>query len=109
VSLGFENGASDDQVYDALGADRRRAVLAVLAREGALEARELAAAVAEAEGGRDGEVDDVHRSLHHVHLPKLDDAGLVAYDHEDGFVVPTATADDVPGFDFERYADAGGE
>jgi len=41
-------------------------------------------------------VHDVHVSLHHRHLPKLDDAGLLDYDHDDRTVAPTTATDGVP-------------
>ena len=70
---------------DALGAladDRRRRVIRyLLERDGAdaVGLGELAEAVAD---GTD--VEAVRRSLHHAHIPHLDEAGIVDYDaHEE--------------------------
>ena len=66
----------------ALADDRRRRVLRyLLERDGAdaVGLGELAEAVAD-----EDDVDDAHRSLHHAHLPRLDEAGIVDYDaHEE--------------------------
>ncbi|WP_123536239.1 DUF7344 domain-containing protein [Halosimplex salinum] len=78
-----------DGVSSCLTGDRR-AVLAVLeSSSGRVErdalARELVAR--EASGAPSTEaVDTTEVRLHHVHLPKLDEAGLVDYDVDDGTV-----------------------
>lgn len=87
-------------VYAALADARRQRVLRALAttRRG-LAPRELAVVVAAEEADSSPEtvpaeeVDRVHAMLHHVHLPKLVDAGLV--EREGGVV--TRDAVDLPG------------
>jgi DNA-binding transcriptional ArsR family regulator len=87
--IGREDGLAE--TIDCLADEQRRTVLAVLGREGAASRRTLARAVSEREA--DGEpspdaVEDALVTLHHVHLPKLADAGLVEYDAETGTVAP---------------------
>lgn len=98
-----------DVIMRALAVPRRRHVLTVLSNEGRTDVPSLATAVARLEarddaGGRGagngrrsadgGQVtpehrEDVHVALHHVHVPKLDDAGLVDYDREARTVATT--------------------
>lgn len=68
-----------------LAEEQRRLALALLAqRRDTVEVEELAAEIArrEADGGPVGEqvVDRVVISLHHRHLPMMDDLGVVDYD-----------------------------
>ena len=80
-----------DAVVASIASRRRRTVLAVLAdREEPMACEDLAAAVHRR--GRHVDhpstaVEDVRASLHHSHLPKLDDAGLVSYDADEGTAV----------------------
>ncbi|MFC4451766.1 DUF7344 domain-containing protein [Halorussus aquaticus] len=77
-----------DTIFELVRNPRRRHAISVLSdRESTLSASELAAAVAQRmdETGRDGPPatpDEVAESLHHVHLPKMADANVVAYDPE---------------------------
>lgn len=80
-----------DELYDVLSNGRRRFVLRYLRdRTDPVPSGRLAALLASRErSGADGDEADVRRvevSLRHVHLPRLDDAGLVVYDHERGVV-----------------------
>jgi len=70
-------------ILDALADHRRRSVCEVLAdadRE-FLSLEDVAERVAGRETGR-VEASQVRVGLHHVHLPKLDNAGLLEYDHD---------------------------
>jgi DNA-binding transcriptional ArsR family regulator len=77
---------SRSELFEALSNDRRRAALSVLAEEGgSLDVSTLARRVATREAGAaasaSGErTERVHVSLYHVHLPKLEALGLIAYD-----------------------------
>lgn len=84
-----------DAVVDALSHRHRRTVLrAVVQNErGATSVATLTDAVADV-ASSDTLSDGEHRqriliALHHRHLPKMDDAGLVRYDTEAGRVQPT--------------------
>ncbi|MFC7068640.1 DUF7344 domain-containing protein [Halobaculum lipolyticum] len=80
------NGAdlTDSELYALLASDRRRAVMAVVEnRCRSLGLEQLAANVAEALEGEEfdpGALRSLAIELHHVHLPKLSDAGLLDYD-----------------------------
>lgn len=90
-----------DEVLDCLTDGRRRESLSILAdREGALRERDLAEAIAAAESDdvTESAVRTVTVELRHLHLPKLDEAGLVAWD-PDG---ETVTAADHPLFEDSR-------
>ena len=104
-----------DQVFELLAdARRRNAVAALREVDGGTTLGELAETTA-------ARVDDVGRaavttdrreriavSLHHCHLPKLADAGVVEYDPDESRVVPTETAAELePYFDVieQRYSE----
>lgn len=80
-----------DDVISSLADGRRRAVLAALeSRRGHVARDALARDVATREGGGEpstGTADEVEGQLHHIHLPKLEQAGLVEYDVDDESVV----------------------
>lgn len=78
---------SFDDVLDLCRHEHRRILLAVLAaRQDSFSMDELAAAIvhhnhhAEVAEVTDGTVDQIRRSLHHDHLPRLEAAGLIEYD-----------------------------
>ena len=94
----------DQAVWSALATvyrDRRRGrVLTLLAKFGpTLTVSSLASALVESQAesagrsaGHDSETKrDVEISLHHVHLPILDEAGLLDYDHDNRTVTDTGT------------------
>ena len=64
-------------------------------RQRAATVRELADELATRDGGADGASDEIHLSLHHVHVPKLVDANLLRYDEGDRTVSLTEYARDV--------------
>jgi hypothetical protein len=85
-----------DQAFDLLGdGTRRRALAALQETDGAMSLDRLAEATAcRAEGVTPGEVsadrwERTAASLHHCHLPKLADAGIVEYDLAENQVEPT--------------------
>lgn len=80
---------SVDDIFDALADRRRRRLLrCLLDHDGALNlqaaAGELACADRDAPARdlSDDEIERVYASLHHVHVPRLEDAGLLAHDRE---------------------------
>jgi len=93
----FETDSSTD-AYDVLADERRRAALSALAeRDGPFGLTELARAVVdrtedETAAPSPDSLDRMRISLHHKHLPKIADAGLIAYDIDRKAVYPT----DVP-------------
>ncbi len=96
----------DTGYFDCLTDGRRRRALAVLFDEvGVTSERALARRLAAAERGEtprsvaDEAVTNVRTSLRHVHLPKLDEAGLVDWDGEDG----TVSAADHPLLEDARF------
>lgn len=80
----------------------RRATASILAeRDGSTTRDALARALAVGEAGRgnsEADTRDVAVRLHHTHLPKLAEAGVLEYDSDDGTVEPT-DAPDVPLFE----------
>ena len=85
-----------DGVLECITSKRRQTILVALEEsDGAMAREELAAAVARRETDDEQERDssrasdgasDVLASLHHTHLPKLDEAGLISYDIDEGRV-----------------------
>lgn len=85
------NAPDWDAVVRNLASKRRRVILAELKEhDGAISRADLAKQVRTRE--RDDETDDLKEmddiltALHHIHLPSLEQAGLVAYDHDSGRV-----------------------
>lgn len=84
---------TESERHRLLEVDRRRHVLAVLPDDGdSLTLEELAAAVAVHESDVDADdpaaVSRLATTLHHVHLPKMDDAGVLAYDPAEKRILP---------------------
>lgn len=91
------SGHASDEYLAVLGDEHRRAVVGVLAEiGGVVDLTFLATRVAaEVEGVTRDElsVQDVERAkieLHHHHLPKLDELGVLEYAYEENRVVPTS-------------------
>jgi DNA-binding transcriptional ArsR family regulator len=78
-----EAGVTLDRLFDVLAQSARRRILRTLAERGVGTgpALDRAALASDAEDGESSEIELVH-----VHLPKLDDAGLVEWDREAGTV-----------------------
>lgn len=86
------------EYHTLLSVDRRRLVLDILeGTASTVDLEELAAEVAAREHGSNA-VDEATRqriviSLHHNHLPCIDDAGLIDYDPHAHIVDPTRITD----------------
>lgn len=81
------------EYHSLLSVERRRLVIDILVgATDPVELEVLAAEVAEREDGIDAfdvtARERVAISLHHNHLPRLDDAGIAAYDSDDHVVDP---------------------
>lgn len=82
-----ETRSDVDDVVACLSSERRRLVLAILQlHDEPVSTAELAEQVAAHEPDPTPDVADVRVALHHVHLPKLADVGLVEHDTESGTV-----------------------
>lgn len=68
-----------DELYDALASPRRRHVAAYVDEHGRATLEELAEHVAECESPDRPRFDSIRLALHHAHVPRLVDAGLLAY------------------------------
>lgn len=88
-----EEAPSDlDIALRTLSKPKRRSVLERLCEHGGpIDATDLAAAIAAADpqGETSEESDRVLRSLRHIHLPKLTNAGLIEYDRASETATPT--------------------
>lgn len=82
-------GELDDLVRVLAHPVRRTVLRRIAANPGGTTLTGLAAAVADP-----GEVDECELALHHVHLPKLEAAGLLTYDPECGCVDPSVDVTD---------------
>ncbi len=91
-----------DAVLELCGDRYRRLILAVLASESRpLSLDDLTETIVEynhrasiSEIAPD-EMDRIRLTLHHQHLPKLEQRGVLAYDFERKLVTPTATFDEL--------------
>lgn len=86
---------TESERHRLLSDERRRTVLDVLdGRSAPLHFEELASVVAEREAAGGAVAADARRevvvALHHNHLPRLADFGLVGYDRASGLVEPAA-------------------
>ncbi|MFB9807689.1 hypothetical protein ACFFQF_21850 [Haladaptatus pallidirubidus] len=93
-----KNSSTDEltasDLHSLLAVERRRLVLDILTGIiTTVELRELATEIAEREDGTDvadeDTIEHVIIELHHNHLPRLDDAGLVDYDPDSHTIDPT--------------------
>lgn len=85
TSVGFDSGARTvEETMDALADDRRRELLSYLLErdgDGGVEVEALADYVCD--GGESGNAERASTRLHHAHLPRLDDAGIVSYERDE--------------------------
>jgi DNA-binding transcriptional ArsR family regulator len=90
-----------EEVFGTLSNQRRRFVVHALGQEGSMEIGELARRVAGWEYRKNPETVTsaerrrVYNSLQQVHLPKMDDRGLVEYDSQSGKVRATGELSDL--------------
>lgn len=97
-----QDGLTHDDIFELLKNRRRRFTLhALKSSEKRLSLSDLSTRVTAWEQGIDPE-DVVHEDRRHVysalrrtHLPKLDDAGVIAYDESNNVVEPTETLEDI--------------
>lgn len=88
-----EAGHDVDALLEALSDGERRHILAVLEDEGSIDVDDLVACVA-TDGSANTLADGSGRTamrFHHVHLPKLNDVGLIDHDYESDVVALTDT------------------
>lgn len=80
-----------DRTFRLLADDERRTLLGLLLDEGTSTVDSLRDCIA------DDDEDTRHADirLHHIHLPKLADAGLVDHDADEALVTPTTQGRDV--------------
>ncbi len=92
------------QIFEILSNDRRRYVIHYLKQQSdgtTIQLREVVDQVAAWENGTDvsgldsGDRKTVYTALKQTHLPRLDEFGVVEYDHQRGEVTLTETADQV--------------
>lgn len=81
---------SVDQAFDLVASVHRRQVLRYL-----LEEPDQPVYLEELITHIDQKSDVSDTALAHQHLPKLDDAGVIEYDHRSGAVRPTETVEDL--------------
>jgi hypothetical protein len=100
-----ERTVERELVYDALSNTRRRHVIHCILREGeAVELADLSRTIAAWENGVDTEAvtakqrKRVYTALRQVHLPKLDEAGIVSFDPDRGTVEATAATSNVEAY-----------
>jgi hypothetical protein len=96
------DGLSDDEIFDVLQNERRRYVLQYLRENGGpVSLGDLASHVAAAE--YECEYDEVtsaqrkrvYTTLQQSHLPRMDKAGIVSFDDENGVIETTAQTEDL--------------
>lgn len=83
-----------NSIHAILGDDRRRAAVDAIAEgEPPIGVRELARTISDRERtGASRSPDDIAATLHHQHLPTLDDAAVIDYDVETNTVTAAQTA-----------------
>lgn len=107
------NTLAQDTVYDLLSNGRRRFVISKLRRaEEPLSVSDLSEAVAAWENDvpqselTDKQIKRVYVSLYQIHIPKLDEAGLVEYDKDSGLVELTPAVSELDSYLPEQEADS---
>lgn len=92
--VGCDSEEEHSQYLEALAHRRRREALAALQEQGeSMTLVELSHHLMDAfRGPNQNEAKRLQLTLHHRHLPKLDDAGLVEFDPDEKTVTPTERA-----------------
>ncbi len=100
-----EKTLAQDTVYEVLSNARRRFVISRLRRaDGAVSINDLSEAVAAWENDvpqaelTDKQIKRVYVSLYQIHVPKLDEAGLVEYDKDSGLVELTPAVSELESY-----------
>lgn len=98
-----DHDLNTDDLFDALSNERRRFVLACLRKHATpMALADVSEKLARREhDGDEGQIPSevirsTYLSLHHVHVPKLADVGLLHYNRERNTVAPTEPIDDLP-------------
>jgi len=114
MSTKESNELTQDTVYDLLSNKRRRFVISKLRRaEGPVSVNDLSESVAAWENGievdelTDKQIKRVYVSLYQIHIPKLDEAGLVDYDKDSGQVRLRSTVSELDSYLPEQADDTG--
>lgn len=88
----YASDLTDSEKHELLAAEARRLALEALeGRTNSLELYALAEEIAtmdEAHSVNDETVEQLAIALHHAHLPKMDDLGVLSYDAETNVVDP---------------------
>lgn len=100
--MSAEKPLTNDDIFDILSNSRRRRLLYYLEkRDGSAELRELARLIATAESDSDTEevpsdaIRRVYISLYQLHVPNLQEFGLVEYDEDTTLVSMTERVDEM--------------
>ena len=103
---GRTSGLTTSERHALLAAERRRVTLEILAgRTAPVDLEEVATEVAAREDGVDASEEATKRvtlSLHHTHLPKMADLGVLKYDPDSHRIEPTAFTSALTGADRDR-------
>jgi|SRR6056297_3331850 len=94
IELAAQSDLTETERHQLLSSERRRRILAFLTDlSRSISCEELARKLAIAETGTtdpaEATVREITISLHHSHLPALDDLGIVDYDATTNLVEPT--------------------
>lgn len=103
---GRTSGLTTSERHELLAAERRRVTLDILAgRVAPVDLVEVATEVVTREDGVDAGEEATKRvtlSLHHIHLPKMADLGVLEYDPDSHRIEPTASTVALTGGDRDR-------
>lgn len=93
VERTMEQGPRNSEYYRVVADERRRTVATVLReRDETVQLSRLATAVAILDGESEETRTDIETTLHHRHLPLMEEAGVLSYDPGTKQVAPTQSA-----------------